>query len=488
MKLINDDLAPVTEKGKTWSTLNYFSLWVGMAVCIPSYMIASSLIAAGMSLLQAMGCVFLGNMIVLVPMVLNGMAGTKYGVPYPVFARASFGVLGSNVPALLRAVVACGWFGIQSWIGGTAVKAVISQVWPAFLELPQVMPAFMGVDTPSFISFLIFWSFNVYLILKGVESIKFLETAAAPILLTAGVVLLGWAVSQTGIEPLLNQPSTFKTSDEFWKVFIPSLTGMVGFWATMSLNIPDFTRYAKDQKSQMIGQALGLPTTMTLFALIGVMVTKATQVLYGTAIWDPVQVIQKFDNPAILLISMIIISIATLSTNVAANVVGPANDISNVNPDKINFKTGGMITAFLGIFMMPWKLIADPQGYVFTWLIGYSSLLGPIGGILLVDYFLLRKQKLVVEDLYKKDGVYWYSGGFNTKALMAFILGVLPNVPGFLKQIQVVKEIPGVFETIYSYAWFVGLPLAGLVYYGLMMAEESEESSEIDSGEEFQNV
>ena len=488
MKLINDDLAPVTAKGKTWNALNYFSLWVGMAVCIPSYMIASSLIAAGMSLTQAMGCVFLGNMIVLVPMILNGKAGAKYGIPYPVFARSSFGVLGSNIPALLRAVVACGWFGIQSWIGGTAVQAVITQIWPGFINLPQVMPEFMGVGTAPFISFLIFWGINVMLILKGVESIKFLETAAAPILLLAGVALLGWAVSQTGVEPLLNQPSTFKTSDQFWKVFIPSLTGMVGFWATMSLNIPDFTRYAKNQKSQMIGQALGLPTTMTLFALIGVMVTKATQVLYGTAIWDPVQVIQKFDNPVVLLISMIVISIATLSTNVAANVVGPANDISNVNPDKINFKTGGMITAFLGILMMPWKLIADPQGYVFTWLIGYSSLLGPIGGILLVDYFLVRKQKLKVEDLYKKDGIYWYSGGFNTKAIFAFVLGVLPNVPGFLKQIKAVEQIPQAFETIYSYAWFVGLPLAGVVYYVLMTAKESEESTEIDSGEEFQNV
>ena len=488
MKLINDDLAPVTAKGKTWNALNYFSLWVGMAVCIPSYMIASSLIAAGMSLVQAMCCVFLGNMIVLVPMILNGKAGAKYGIPYPVFARSSFGVLGSNIPALLRAVVACGWFGIQSWIGGTAVQAVITQIWPGFINLPQVMPEFMGVGTAPFISFLIFWGINVMLILKGVESIKFLETAAAPILLLAGVALLGWAVSQTGVEPLLNQPSTFKTSDQFWKVFIPSLTGMVGFWATMSLNIPDFTRYAKNQKSQMIGQALGLPTTMTLFALIGVMVTKATQVLYGTAIWDPVQVIQKFDNPVVLLISMIVISIATLSTNVAANVVGPANDISNVNPDKINFKTGGMITAFLGILMMPWKLIADPQGYVFTWLIGYSSLLGPIGGILLVDYFLVRKQKLKVEDLYKKDGIYWYSGGFNTKAIFAFVLGVLPNVPGFLKQIKAVEQIPQAFETIYSYAWFVGLPLAGIVYYVLMTAKESEESTEIDSGEEFQNV
>jgi NCS1 family nucleobase:cation symporter-1 len=488
MKLINDDLAPVSEEGKTWNALNYFSLWVGMAVCIPSYMIASSLIAAGMSLWQAMGCVFLGNMIVLVPMLLNGKVGAKYGIPFPVFARSSFGVLGSNIPALLRAVVACGWFGIQTWIGGTAVQAVITQIWPGFVNIPQVMPEFMGVGTAPFISFLIFWGINVCLILKGVESIKFLETAAAPILLLAGVALLGWAVSQTGFEPLLNQPSTFKTSDEFWKVFIPSLTGMVGFWATMSLNIPDFTRYAKNQKSQMWGQALGLPTTMTLFALIGIMVTKATQVLYGTAIWDPVQVIQKFDSPVVLFISMIIISIATLSTNVAANVVGPANDISNVNPDKINFKTGGMITAVLGILMMPWKLIADPQGYVFTWLIGYSSLLGPIGGILLVDYFLVRKQKLIVEDLYKKDGIYWYSGGFNIKAIFAFVLGVIPNVPGFLKQIKAVDHIPSLFEVIYSYAWFVGLPLAGIVYYGLMMASESEESPEIDSGEELQNV
>lgn len=488
MKLINEDLAPVSKEGRTWNALNYFSLWVGMAVCIPSYMIASSLIAAGMSLWQAMGCVFLGNMIVLVPMLLNGKVGAKYGIPFPVFARSSFGVLGSNIPALLRAVVACGWFGIQTWIGGTAVQAVITQIWPGFVNIPQVMPEFMGVGTAPFISFLIFWGINVLLILKGVESIKFLETAAAPILLLAGFALLGWAVSQTGIEPLLNQPSSFKTTDQFWKVFIPSLTGMVGFWATMSLNIPDFTRYAKDQKSQMWGQALGLPTTMTLFAFIGIMVTKATQVLYGTAIWDPVQVIQKFESPVVLLISMVIISIATLSTNVAANVVGPANDISNVNPDKINFKTGGMITAFLGILMMPWKLIADPQGYVFTWLIGYSSLLGPIGGILLVDYFLVRKQKLIVEDLYKKDGIYWYSGGFNIKAIFAFVLGVLPNVPGFLKQIKAVDHIPSLFEVIYSYAWFVGLPLAGIVYYGLMMASESEESSEIDSGEEFQNV
>ena len=475
--LINEDLAPVPQDQRNWSALNYFSLWVGMAVCIPSYMIAASLIAAGMSLYQAIACVFLGNAIVLVPMLLNGKVGAKYGIPYPVYARSSFGILGSNVPALLRAIVACGWFGIQSWIGGTAVMAVIKVIWPGFVELPAIFPAFMGVETAPFLSFLIFWGINVFIIVKGVQYIKWLETASAPILLLSGVALLLWAISKTGGETgsfwsgfstLANQPSTFKTSAEFWKVFIPGLTGMVGFWATMSLNIPDFTRYAKDQKSQFVGQALGLPTTMTLFALIGVMVTKATEVVYGKAIWDPVGVIERFDSPALLFVSMFIVCIATLSTNIAANVVGPANDFANAAPGKINFTRGGLLTAFLGILMMPWKLIADPSGYIFTWLIGYSSLLGPIGGILLTDYFLIRKQILNVDDLYKMEGEYGYTSGFNISALIAFILGVIPNIPGFLLKIGVVSSIPGFLETVYSYAWFVGLPLAGIIYYGLM--------------------
>ena len=475
--LSNEDLRPTTEKEKTWNALNFFSLWVGMAVCIPSYMIAASLITAGMSMYQAVSCVLVGNGIVLIPMLLNGSVGAKYGIPYPVFARASFGIYGSNVPALLRAVVACGWFGIQSWIGGTAIMAVITIMWPGFATSPDIFPAFMDVHTAPFISFLIFWAINVAIILKGVDSIKWLETATAPLLLIAGVALLLWAVIETGhvkggifkgLSALMNQPSNFKTSAEFWAVFIPSLTGMVGFWATMSLNIPDFTRYAKDQKSQLYGQALGLPTTMTLFALIGVMVTKATEIIYGTAIWDPVQVIQKFNSPMLIFLSMIVIVIATLSTNVAANVVGPANDFANAAPTKINFTRGGLLTAFIGIIIMPWKLISDPTGYIFTWLIGYASLLGPIGGILLVDYYLVRKQILKVDDLYSLKGDYFYKGGFNFVALFAFVLGVLPNVPGFLHQIGVMTTILPVFKTIYSYAWFVGLPTAGIIYFVLM--------------------
>lgn len=476
-ELTNEDLAPVPQEKRTWNTVNYFSLWVGMAVCIPSYMIAASLISAGMSLWQAIACVFLGNMIVLIPMVLNGKVGAKYGIPYPVFARSSFGILGSNIPALLRAIVACGWFGIQSWIGGMAVMAVIKSFWPGFATLPNILPEFMGTTTAPFLSFLIFWSFNVFIIMKGVQTIKWFETASAPLLLLSGVGLLFWALFRVSdiegglglaMGKLFDQPSKFQTTGEFLKVFIPSLTGMVGFWATMSLNIPDFTRYAKDQRSQFLGQLIGLPTTMTLFALIGVVVTNATVILFGKALWDPVQVIEKFDSPLLLFVAMVIIVIATLSTNIAANVVGPANDFANAVPSKIDFKKGGLITAFIGIFMMPWKLIADPTGYVFTWLIGYSSLLGPIGGVLLADYFLVRKQTLNVEDLYKKEGEYTYFKGFNFAAVTAFVLGVLPNVPGFFHQIGVMKEISPFFKTIYSYAWFVGLPTAGIVYLLMM--------------------
>ena len=484
--LTNEDLTPVPQAKRNWTTYNYFSLWVGMAVCIPSYMIAASLISAGMSLFQAMACVFLGNLIVLIPMLLNGKVGAKYGIPFPVYARSSFGIWGSNVPALLRAIVACGWFGIQSWIGGQAIMAVIKIAWPDFVNLPNIFPAFIGVETAPFLSFLIFWAINVFIICKGVEYIKWLETASAPILLLGGVAILFWVITKTssltgsfgnGLTALTQRPSQFQSSAEFWAVFIPSLTGMVGFWATMSLNIPDFTRYAKNQRAQFLGQALGLPTTMTLFALIGVMVTKGTEIIYGQAIWNPVAVIERFDSPLILLVSMSIIIVATLSTNIAANVVGPANDFSNMAPSKINFKRGGILTAIIGIFMMPWKLIADPSGYIFTWLIGYSSLLGPIGGILLTDYFIIRKQTLNVDDLYKTHGEYRYCAGFNLKALIAFVVGVLPNIPGFMLKIGALTTIPVAFETIYSYAWFVGLPLAGGVYYLLMSWRPVKNSS-----------
>ena len=463
----NADLAPTSRAQRTWNVWHIAALWVGMAVCIPTYQLASGMIAQGMTWWQANLTVALGNIIVLIPMILNAHAGAKYGIPFPVFARASFGVRGSNVPALLRALVGCGWFGIQAWIGGAAIYQLLRTMWP---DLPPATVTEMWPGTLPFACFVGFWLINVYFIWKGTESIKWMETLAAPFLIIAGLVLLGWAYNKAGgWGPMLDQPDKFTSGNEFLKVFFPNLTAMVGFWATLSLNIPDFTRYAKSQKDQILGQMIGLPTTMTLFAFIGTAVTSATLVIFGEAIWDPVLLVTKVGGWLVVIAALIAISVATLSTNIAANVVSPANDFSNLLPRYISFRTGGYITAVIGILIMPWKLVAAPDGYVFTWLIGYSALLGPIGGILICDYFLVRGTRLNVPDLYRTDGEYEYTNGFNIRALVALAVAVAPNVPGFLGTTKILSNVGVLWMTLYNYAWFVGFIIAAVVYYVLMM-------------------
>lgn len=466
--LWNADIAPTTIQQRSWNVWHIAALWVGMAVCITTYTLASSLISQGMSVWQAIFTIALGNCIVLIPMILNAHAGTKYGIPFPVLARASFGTLGANIPAMLRAFVACGWFGIQTWIGGAAIYEQARAVWP---HLPAANPSAAWPGALPFACFILFWLINVYFIWKGTESIKWMETLAAPFLIVTGLALLAWAYFKAGgFGPMLQQGGQFKESGDFWKVFWPGLTAMIGYWATLSLNIPDFTRYAKSQRDQAWGQAIGLPTTMTLFAFIGAAVTSATIVIYGQAIWDPVALMAKVGGLVVVIVAMIALSVATLSTNIAANVVSPANDISNLAPNKISFKIGGYITAVVGIIIMPWKLYADPSGYIFTWLIGYSALLGPIGGILICDYFFIRRMKLNAADLYKPQGEYTYNGGFNPIAVFSLIMGIAPNIPGFLGTIKVVNPatVGPFLMNLYNYAWFVGFAVAFFAYGGFM--------------------
>lgn len=476
--LANEDLIPVPAERRTWRAVHFMALWVGMCVCIPSYMIASSLIQGGMNVTQAVLTVFLGNAIVLVPMILNGHVGAKYGIPFPVYSRLSFGVMGANIPAILRAIVACGWFGIQCWIGGSALYTMLTVIFPALkIAASDLIPG-LGVAPLPLLCFLAFWAVNVLLIFKGVEAIKKLETYCAPVLILSGLLLLYWAFANAdGLAGLLAAPSQFASDAEFWKFFFPALTGMVGFWATLSLNIPDFTRYARDQKAQMVGQALGLPSTMTLIAFIGVAVTMASSVIYGEAIWDPVALIGRFENPLTVFFAMGIIALATLAMNVAANVVAPANDFANLAPKHIDFKRGGVITAIIGMLIMPWKLIADPSGYIFTWLVGYSALLGPVAGILLIDYYLVRRMRVVTSDLYIRGGRYEYSNGYNPVALIALVLGILPNLPGFLDQIHAVPDgyFPVQLTDLYHFAWFIGLAVSGLAYYLLMTMRATDD-------------
>lgn len=470
--LWNHDLAPTTIKQRTWSTWNIAALWIGMSVVITTYTLAGGFIEGGMNWWQAMITILLGNTIVLIPMILNAHAGTKYGVSFPVLSRAAFGTKGANVPAMLRAVVACGWFGIQTWIGGTAIDAlfsVMSHRWTTLFGSATVL----DVHVHTWIAFFLFWGIQVVIIMKGVEGIKHLETWSAPLLLGGGLAVLVWASWRAGgLGHVLTQSAALqKQHGNFWHIFPGALTASVGYWATLSLNIPDFTRYARSQRSQMLGQALGLPLTMTAFAFIGVAVTSATLLIYGEAIPNPVDLMSRFDNVAIILFATAVIFAAQLTTNMAANVVSPSNDFSNLNPKLISYVTGGLITAVIGVIMMPWKLMSSMGAYIFTWLIGYSGLMGAIAGILICDYWILRNQRLSLEDLFNVRGVYSYTNGINWRAIITLLFAIAPVVPGFVRAATTpggqVND-PNFFDTMYTYAWFVTFGLGFVIYYILM--------------------
>jgi len=438
-------------------------------------MLASSLIAEGMNWWQAVLTIFLGNTVVLIPMVLNAHAGTKYGIPFPVYCRPSFGILGANIPALLRALVACGWFGIQAWIGGWAIYKILTVYFPSWDELPN---AILGINLPQLACFLFFWAINMLVIYKGIESIRILLNIKAPLLIALGIALLAWAyVRAGGFGPILSQPSAFAPGGSkqglFFAFFFPALTAMIGFWATLSLNIPDFTRYAYSQRDQVLGQALGLPTTMGLYAFIGVAVTSATVVIYGEPIWDPVVLLTKFTSPLVLVLAMFSLCLATLATNIAANVVSPANDFAHLWPKRISFRTGGLITGIIGILIQPWKLIADPSGYIFKWLVAYSALLGAVGGILIADYFVVRRARLDLPGLYRREGPYWYASGFNPWAIIALVAGIAPCGPGFLGTVGLASVAP-VWTSLYHYAWFLSFGVSFAIYAVLMLSRKTQ--------------
>ncbi|HEY7685722.1 MAG TPA: NCS1 family nucleobase:cation symporter-1 [Gemmatimonadales bacterium] len=462
-RLANADLLPVPAERRTWNWWHIAALWIGMAICIPTYTLASSLVDRGWTWQAAVGAVVLGNVVVLLPIALNSHAGTRYGIPFPVMARASFGVFGANVPALLRALVACGWFGIQTWIGGWAIFKLLEVMWPGIATLPRVLPEFVGLGTGEFVCFMLFWAMNVWIVLRGMDSIKFLETWGSPFLLLVGVALFVWALGRVGgIGPMVANP-VGQQSGGFSGVFGAGLTSAVAFWGTMALSIPDFSRFARSQKDQVVGQAVGLPVTMALFAFIGATVTSATAVIFGSRIADPVALLARIGGPLMIILSMAGLTVATLTTNIAANIVAPANGFSNMAPSRISFKTGAIITAVIGILMFPWRLYNDAAAYIFTWLIGYGALLGPVAGIMIADYFLVRRGHLVVDDLYARGGAYEYRGGVNWIAMTALAIGVLPNLPGFIAALNGTTATP-LFATLYNWAWFVGFGIAGGVY------------------------
>ena len=468
-QLWNGDLAPTPTARRTWRWYHYAALWLGMVMCVPAYTLAAGLVSEGMSAYQAIMTVTLGNLIVLIPMLLIGHAGAKYGIPYAVLARCSFGTLGARFPAMLRALVACGWYGIQSWFGGLMIYALIGVLIGHPLQGARL--PLLGINLWQSMCFLIFWLLQFYFIVHGIESIRRLETYTAPIKVVICIMLLIWAYDKAGgFGPMVHTPSQFAPgapqAGRFSSVFWPSLTAMVGFWSTLALNIPDFTRFARSQRDQIVGQAIGLPAPMGLLAALAVFVTSATVVIYGRAIWDPVTLAGRMRGAAVLL-ALLVLLIDTVSVNLAANLVGPAFDFSSLSPGRISYRAGGYITAFIAIAMMPWKILASTHGYISTWLVGYSALLGSVAGILIVDYYHVRHRVIDVDGLYRLQGSpYSYRGGWNPIAVGAFLIGVIPCLPGFV-HVSLPQALPSLstfLGSLYDYAWFVALALSAIAY------------------------
>ncbi len=455
----NEDIAPTRVNERTWTRWNIAALWVGMAICVPTYTLGGVLTSYfGLSVTEALWTILIANIIVLIPLTLNAFPGTRFGIPCPVVLRASFGIVGSNVPALIRALVACGWFGVQTLFGGIAIHLLFSAVsddWAALGGRGEVF------------GFFIFWVANVWVVIRGSESIKHLETLAAPLLLVVAVGLVFWAWPKVSISEVLATPANRPDGAPFFGYFMAALTAMVGFWATLSLNIPDFSRFARSQRSQIIGQIIGLPLTMFLFSGLGVLLTSASMELVGETIFDPINLIGHIDNTFWVILSMLMIILATISTNTAANIVSPTNSFQNIAPKYISEAKGVIVTGIIGILLMSWELLkklgwidsdVSLESLYSNWLIGYSSLLGPIAGIMIVDYFLVKKQRFELPDLYRDGGIY---PAWNTAGFIAFLIPV---------GLTLVAITTGRLGWFYNYGWFTGSALGGILYYFVSMA------------------
>ncbi|WP_158892814.1 NCS1 family nucleobase:cation symporter-1 [Amycolatopsis anabasis] len=485
-RFCNDELAPVPVGKRTWTTYNYFALWMGMAHNIPSYALAASLIALGMDWVQALITITLGNLIVLIPMLLNSHAGTKYGIPFPVFARAFYGVRGANLAALLRAFIACGWFGIQTWVGGEAIYILVGKLTgPAWRDSAVVL----GQHWTLWLSFALFWLVQMLIIWRGMEAVRRFENWTAPLVSVGFLVLLGYVlVKAGGFGPILSEPGKLGWGTDFWKVFAPSLMAMIAFWSTLSLNMPDFTRFGGSQRTQARGQVLGLPTTMMFIAIVAILTTSGGQVLYGEQIWDPAKLADRFSSPLLVVIALVALVLATISANLAANVVSPSYDFSNAFPKRVTFAVGGLITGVIGILIQPWRLYSDPSIYIFAWLGFYGGVLGAVAGVLAAGYWVVRRTRLDLAGLYTEGGRYWFRAGWNWRALVATLVGAVLAVggaytaPGSQGPFPADGLIP-FLKPIYDYSWVAGLVGAFAVYIMLSLPGKASETTKEDTSD-----
>ena len=448
--LWNEDLRPCTRAEHNWGAERFSALWIGMCLCIPTYSLASGMISLGMNWWQATLATFIGSVVVLLPILAVAHAGTRYGFPYPVFARLWFGTRGAHVPALARAVIAAGWFGINSWFGGLALDAIVGRLAPAWLTFGPHLAVAFGI----------FWLLNVGIAMRGPQAIGRLAAIAAPTLAVTAIVLFAWGANAVhGIGNMLSTPATIHGT-AFWAAFLPSIIGVVSFWATLALNIPDYSRYATSQRAQLRGQ-LVMPFVMAAFSFVGIAVTSATVAIFGKPLWNPVDLLLQFPT-IVVLIGGIIVILSSITINVGANVMAPARAFENLAPRVITFGIGAVLTGLLSLLMQPWYVLSTFSAYVFTWLGTYGTLLGPFDGIAIADYWLVRAGRIDLHALYRNDGRYAYAGGVNMRAIAALAAGwVLPLLGLVIPPLHV----------FWSGGWFFGL-LVALGAYALFMRSD----------------
>jgi NCS1 family nucleobase:cation symporter-1 len=454
--LTNNDLLPTGESERRWTWWHFAALWMGMVHNIFNFTWIGGLVVLGMSVWQALAVALAGNLVQTALIGLNGRVGAHYGLPFAVWARSAFGVYGANVAALARGAVAVGWFGVQSYLAATAINLLITTVVPGWGRVGH--SSFLGMAPSLWAVVVGYWLLNFVVVRNGMGTIRRFESWAGPAIFVVMAILLVWVVVRAGgAGSLLHQHAARypTTSDFLAHGFVPAVSLYIaGSWAAMVLNIPDLTRFARSNRQQFWGTMIGLPAASLVYFGMAAVIVSAVQRLYGQTLWNPTDVLATIGNPALSIVGATLLAIATISVNIPANIVSPAYDLTNLLPRLLTFRTAAYLSIVLGFLAMPWQLLSSPET-LYSVLHNIGVVIGPITGIMLADYFVIRRQRMDVAQLFSSMGRYRYRAGYNPVALTVLALVVA---------LLLAAEASSRLHDVYEHAWLVGVSTAFIGY------------------------
>jgi NCS1 family nucleobase:cation symporter-1 len=456
---------PVLPKDRTWGTWDYIAYWISDATNAAVWQLASSMLAVGLSWRQALPAIAVGNVIIASAILLNGTIGARLHVAFPVINRSSFGFWLSYFSVISRVVLSMFWFGIQTFTGSECVYQMLKAIWPSVARIPNRLPESSNITTVGLMCYFIYWVIQFPLLLVSPKNIRHLFTLKGIFVPFAWLAILIWSFvkvpARTSFAPLHASAS----GSAFSWAWLSALNSALGIYATLAVNIPDFTRYAKNEKAQYVQLAI-IPVAFTLIGFVGIAVTLAGAQLYGEILWDPLRLIDKWDNRAGAFFASFSFILATIGTNISANSISAANDMTVLFPNYINIRRGQIICAIVGGWVMcPWEILASAPGFL-SFMSGYTVFLGPFAGIMVVDYWAVHRGNVDVPAMYDPNGRYRYWKGINWRAAVALLFSITPTLPGLIHDIN--KNIfVGNAAFLFDIAWIYGFTSAGGIYYVL---------------------